>query len=88
MTKTVEEIEAAFRNRLLIYRTKQEKADPFGEDMYSRFDALRYVIEAIEVLAIEAGFTGLSEDDRAEMVVADLDASAGAPGGFRPPGTP
>ena len=48
-------IERAFQLRLGIYRMKQEHASPFGEDIYTRWDALGYVIEAIELLAKECG---------------------------------
>jgi hypothetical protein len=48
---------SAFNKRLMIYRTKRDSASPFGEDCYNRQDATRYVVEAIELLAREAGLS-------------------------------
>jgi hypothetical protein len=50
-----EEAIARFRARLDVYREKLDKANPFGDDIYSRHEALRYLIEALEVLATELG---------------------------------
>lgn len=50
-------VSEAFERRLFIYRKKQEQADPMAEDCYNRFDAIGYVIEAIELLATEAGIS-------------------------------
>ncbi len=48
------DIAKAFAARLEIYRGKQNRSNPFGDDIYSQHEALRYVIEAIELLALEA----------------------------------
>ena len=60
MTKTPEEIAAAFEKRLNVYRMKREAADPFARDVYTRHEAVNYVIEAIELLAIECGIPAIA----------------------------
>lgn len=57
-TTEVDRIIAAFNARLAIYRAKCAQADPLAEDDRNRHEALRYVIEAIEVLARECGLAG------------------------------
>jgi hypothetical protein len=59
---TNEEIAQKFADRLVIYRMKHSAADPFAEDIYNRWGATQYVIEAIELLAYECGIqTELNE---------------------------
>lgn len=45
----------ALRERYAIYQQKLRKADPSGEDCYSKHDTLQFVLEAIELLAWEMG---------------------------------
>jgi hypothetical protein len=47
----------AFNKRLEIYHTKLGKADALAPDDWNRWDAIKYVVEAIELLAIEAGIS-------------------------------
>jgi hypothetical protein len=47
----------AFNSRLNIYRAKRRDADQLGPDCYSRREALTYVIEALEITALEAGLS-------------------------------
>ncbi|MFC0302766.1 hypothetical protein ACFSTI_25080 [Rhizorhabdus histidinilytica] len=54
----LDRIVKAFEKRLNIYRAKHAAANPLGEDIYNRFDTIQYVIEAIELLAFEAGING------------------------------
>lgn len=61
--EAVQTIMEAFRKRLAIYREKKAAADPMAEDMYNRHFALLYVIEAIELLAVEAGLGHLVEEE-------------------------
>lgn len=51
------EVAAAFEKRLAIYRKKQAHADPLADESYNRHEALAYVIEAIELLATDAGIS-------------------------------
>jgi hypothetical protein len=51
----IERITQAFQKRLTIYQDKQALADYRDPDQYNRHEALRYVIEAIDLLAFEAG---------------------------------
>lgn len=52
---------AALNKRLAIYRQKRAKADPFAEETFNRHEALTYVIEAIELLAMEMGLADAIE---------------------------
>jgi hypothetical protein len=48
----------ALASRLAIYRMKLEQADPFAEESYNKREALNYVVEALELLAVECGLEG------------------------------
>lgn len=43
------------KKRYAIYLRKHEHSDPFGDDIFSRREALKYVLEAFEVLWSELG---------------------------------
>lgn len=46
--------------RKAIYRAKHDAADPFADDIYNRWEATRYVVEAFECLETELA-TALGE---------------------------
>lgn len=43
------------RERHATYLAKHHAADPFGEEVYSKWEALKYVLEAVEIIARELG---------------------------------
>lgn len=57
-------ITTAFNNRLAIYREKRDRADPFAADGYSHQEVLQYVIDAIELLAVEAGLASVDLESK------------------------
>jgi hypothetical protein len=68
-------VTAAFEKRLEIYRTKLSQANPLAEDDRNRHDALSYVVEAIEILAREAGVpvaVDMTDDELAIATVPPL----------------
>lgn len=52
---TEEKVLAVLQERLDCYGQKLAQADPFAHDDRNRYDALRYVIEALEIVADELG---------------------------------
>lgn len=60
---TREQFAEKINARLAIYRDKWGRADPLAEDSYNRHEALRYVVEALELLAIEASLGDLVPHD-------------------------
>jgi hypothetical protein len=61
---TKESIIAAFAARLAIYDRKRAEAfEEKHERTYGRFEAVQYVIEAIELVALEAGLGHIERED-------------------------
>ncbi|WP_398457451.1 hypothetical protein [Sphingomonas albertensis] len=46
----------AYLEKLELYRQKMEDADPLGDDTYNRYDARKYVVEALELTGESMGF--------------------------------
>lgn len=63
MTKERERIAKAFNARLEIYRDKRRRSPRFAEESYTRYEALAYVIDAIELLAVESGLGDLVQHE-------------------------
>jgi hypothetical protein len=44
-------VRAAIEGRMAVYRQKQARRDPFGEDMFNSWDQCQHAVEVLEYLA-------------------------------------
>jgi hypothetical protein len=60
------DVRTAINARIALYRAKQARRNPYGEDMFNSWDQCQYAVEVLEWLAADLGIetTDPADDEK------------------------